>query len=120
MPMSYHARMTKPLFQVTGRNGACGKMKRAGRLAGRRSSGTMGSKSWPSAPRPCSQMMLATGFLPVSISIGGSSDSSFMFTTIAATGGAGLAHDDLTQARQHRFELVPYPAREVLARRIFE
>jgi hypothetical protein len=30
--------------------------------------GTIGSKSWPSAPRPCSQMTLACGFAPVLIS----------------------------------------------------
>src|SRR5690606_38220999 len=29
--------------------------------------GTTGSKSWPLAPRPCSQMMVASGLSPVSI-----------------------------------------------------
>src|SRR5262245_54598264 len=64
--MSYHARMRMPLLIVTARTGACGKTKRTG--LGRRNSGTIGSKSWPSAPRPCSQMTEATGFGPVSIS----------------------------------------------------
>jgi hypothetical protein len=65
--MSYQARMRMPWLMVTGRIGACGKTKRTG-LA-RRSSGTIGSKSWPSAPRPCSQITVAAGFGPVSISM---------------------------------------------------
>src|SRR3989344_1341627 len=92
----------------------------------------MGSKSWPSAPRPCSQIMLAVGFLPVSISTGGSpvlvpdgtlpppSLESSVRTTIDTAGGAGLAHDNLRQPRQARFEAFPNPARQYLAGRIFE
>src|SRR5688500_9590879 len=64
--MSYQARMRMPLLIVTGRTGACGKTKRTGCLSA--SSGTIGSKSCPSAPRPCSQMTAARGSGPVSIS----------------------------------------------------
>src|SRR3981081_713445 len=66
--MSYHARIRMPPLIVTGRTGACGKTKRIADL-GNRSSGTIGAKSLPSAPSPCSQMTLAVGFFPVSISI---------------------------------------------------
>ena len=65
--MSYQARMRMPWLIVTGRTGACGKMKRT--APGSSSSGTIGSKSWPSAPRPCSQMTQAAGLGPVSISM---------------------------------------------------
>src|SRR4030067_2845926 len=67
--MSYQARITYPLLIVTGRSGACGKMNLT--ATGRLSSSTMGTKSWPSAPRPCSQMMLCCGCLPDSRIIGG-------------------------------------------------
>src|SRR3989344_1417207 len=92
----------------------------------------MGSKSWPSAPRPCSQIMLAVGFFPVSTSTGGSpvlvpdgtlpppSLESSVRTTIDTAGGAGLAHDDLRQPRQALFEALPNPARQHFAGRIFE
>jgi len=55
--MSYRARIAYPLLMVTGRTGACGNTNRS---AGSPpwSSGTNGSKSWPSAPRPCIQMMV--------------------------------------------------------------
>src|SRR6267378_7746988 len=66
--MSYQARMRMPPLIVTGWTGACGKTKRIAAL-GSRSSGTIGAKSLPSAPNPCSQMTLAAGFFPVSISI---------------------------------------------------
>src|SRR5258708_19256713 len=56
--------MRMPWLMVTGRSGACGKMKRTGFFSF--SSGTIGSKSWPSAPRPCSQRMAASGLGPVS------------------------------------------------------
>src|SRR3990172_3617503 len=69
--MSYHARMTEPRLIVTGRCGAWGKTKRIARSEGSRSSGTMGTKSRPSAPSPCSQITLAVGCGAVSISIGG-------------------------------------------------
>ena len=59
--------MRMPLLIVTGRTGAWGKTKRT--ALDRRSSGTIGSKSWPSAPKPCSQMTAACGFDPLSISI---------------------------------------------------
>src|SRR5690606_29168880 len=63
--MSYQARMGTPPLMVTGRTGACGKTKRRAGQPGRTSSGTMGSKSWPSAPRPCSQRMVHSGLAPV-------------------------------------------------------
>src|SRR5882762_10543975 len=66
--MSYHARMRMPPLIVTGWTGACGKTKRIAD-GGSRISGTIGAKSLPSAPSPCSQMTLAAGFFPVSISI---------------------------------------------------
>src|SRR5262245_58511179 len=49
--------------------GACGKTNRTPRSVGRRSSGTMSTKSLPSAPSPCIQTMLAAGVVAVSISI---------------------------------------------------
>src|SRR5712692_92031 len=64
--MSYQARMRMPWLMVTGRTGACGNTKRTG--FGSLSSGTTGSKSCPSAPRPCSQITAAAGREPVSIS----------------------------------------------------
>src|SRR5713101_2177377 len=70
--MSYQARMRMPPLIVTGCTGACGKTKRIA-ARGSRISGTIGAKSLPSAPSPCSQMMLAVGFFPVSISIAASS-----------------------------------------------
>src|SRR5438105_8439660 len=67
--MSYQARITKPLLIVTGRIGACGKTNRRARPSGSGSSRTIGTKSQPSAPRPCSQMTLPAGSLPVASSI---------------------------------------------------
>src|SRR5688572_3984980 len=64
--MSYQARMRMPLLIVTGRIGACGNTKRT--ACSSSSSGTIGSKSCPSAPRPCSQITAARGSGPVSIS----------------------------------------------------
>src|SRR6266404_5943992 len=68
--MSYHARITKPPVMVTGRIGACGNTKRIP------SRGSFicfitGTKSLPSAPRPCSQITAWLGFGLVSISIAG-------------------------------------------------
>ena len=57
--MSYQARMRMPMLSVTGLTGACGNTKRRPGAGGSFSSGTIGTKSWPSAPRPCSQMTLA-------------------------------------------------------------
>ncbi len=57
--MSYQARMRMPMLSVTGRTRACGNTKRTASAGGNFSSGTIGTKSWPSAPRPCSQMTLA-------------------------------------------------------------
>src|SRR6218665_665210 len=51
---------------VTGCIGALGKMKRTPPSALRSSSSQMGTKSLPSAPRPCSTMMLVCGFGAVS------------------------------------------------------
>src|SRR5260221_12439103 len=66
--MSDQARMRMPALIVTGWIGACGKTKRIAN-GGWRIWGTIGAKSLPSAPSPCSQMTLADGFFPVSISI---------------------------------------------------
>src|SRR5260221_859130 len=66
--MSYQARMRMPPLIVTGWTGACGKTKRIAD-GGWRIWGTIGAKSLQSAPSPCSQMTLADGFFPVSISI---------------------------------------------------
>ena len=54
---------------LTGMTGAFGKTKRTGPTADRSSSPVIGTKSWPSAPRPCSTMRVATGFSPVWISM---------------------------------------------------
>jgi len=62
-------RQGKIVLGVTGCIGACGKTKRTPGLDGSRSSGTTSTKSWPSAPSPCIQMMLAVGVAAVSISI---------------------------------------------------
>src|SRR5260221_1088286 len=101
--MSYHARMRMPPLIVTGCTGACGKTKRIAAW-GSRSSGTMGAKSLPSAPSPCSQMMLAVGFFPVSISIAASSSGigdSILFRSDRRLGPEGL-HDLLA-----RFDIGP-------------
>src|SRR5690606_30651768 len=66
--MSYQARIGTPLLMVTGRTGACGNTKRNAGQCGRSSSGTIGSKSWPSAPRPCSHSTVHSGEGPVSCS----------------------------------------------------
>src|SRR5262245_52679512 len=63
---------------VTGRIGACGKTKRTAAPSSS-SSFTIGTKSLPSAPRPCIQMTAAAGFLPVSSSM----TSSFSVFAIA-------------------------------------
>ena len=67
--MSYHARIGMPPLIVIGRTGAFGNTKRNGGQARSTSSGTIGSKSWPSAPRPCSQITAWRGFGAVSISM---------------------------------------------------
>src|SRR5690348_2991734 len=54
---------------VTGITGACGKMKRTGPTACSCSSLANGTKSLPSAPRPCSTMTVAVGSGAVSISM---------------------------------------------------
>src|SRR6185437_12608536 len=69
--MSYQARIDMPLLIVTGRTGACGNTKRSAGHARSTSSGTIGAKSLPSAPRPCSQMMLCCGLAAVSNSTAG-------------------------------------------------
>src|SRR5688572_1098448 len=81
---SYHARIIIPLLIVTGRTGACGKTNRIAGAPARSSSFTIGTKSLPSAPSPCSQMTAAVGFLPVSTSIASS--------RLAMSAPAGLAH----------------------------
>ena len=59
--MSYQARMGMPWLMVMARTGACGKSTRV--CAASPSMGTTGAKSWPSAPKPCSQMMLCVASL---------------------------------------------------------
>src|SRR5687767_1181379 len=81
---SYHARIIMPLLIVTGRTGACGKTKRIAGAPARSSSFTIGTKSLPSAPRPWSQMTLAAGLLPVSISM--------VSSRPVMSAPAGLAH----------------------------
>src|SRR5512142_995298 len=72
--MSYHARIGKPLLIVTGRTGACGNTKRTDSVSGSRISSTIGTKSLPSAPRPCSHTTDASGRAPVSSSTPGKGD----------------------------------------------
>src|SRR5882762_162188 len=69
--MSYQARITKPPLMVTGRIGACGNTKRIP-SGGSFICFTTGTKSLPSAPRPCSQITAWLGFGLVSISTAGS------------------------------------------------
>ena len=64
--MSYQPRISIPPFTVIGRTGALGNTKRRSTSSG--SSGTMGSKSVASAPRPCIQITHPTGLEPVSFS----------------------------------------------------
>ena len=59
--MSYQARIAMPPLIVTGCTGACGKTKRTGPTASSSNASAMGTKSFPSAPRPCSTMTLAVG-----------------------------------------------------------
>ena len=47
---------------VTGMTGALGNTKRTGPTAEKSMACAMGTKSWPSAPRPCRTRMLATGW----------------------------------------------------------
>src|SRR5712664_2015588 len=93
--MSYQARMRMPPLIVTGWTGACGKTMRIAAL-GSRSSGTIGAKSLPSAPNPCSQMTLAAGFFPVSISIASRTSgiviASTRFRPYRRLGPEGLHH----------------------------
>src|SRR6476661_8289190 len=70
---------------------ACGKMKRMPGRPARSSSRTMGTKSLPSAPRPCSQMTETSGLSPVSTVTCSSSSlmrSSLFF--LRAPGGADV------------------------------
>ena len=97
--MSYQARIAMPPFRVTGRTGAWGKTKRSGRVCGRRSSGTMGSKSWPSAPSPCSQMTLAVGAAPVSTSTVWESD---MYAPGVREGNARVSMARSVAGNRHR------------------
>src|SRR5690606_6957237 len=73
--MSYQARIGTPLLIVTGRTGACGKTNRIAGQSSRTSSGTSGTKSLPSAPRPCSQITAQRGSGPVSRSMVSSRDA---------------------------------------------
>ena len=56
--MSYQEGHGMPPLTVTGRTGAWGRTKRR---SGRSMWGTMDEKSWPLAPRPCSQMTAPVG-----------------------------------------------------------
>src|SRR5690554_156125 len=62
--MSYQAGITMPPLMVTGSRGAWGRMKRTLASAGSESAGTRGSKSLPSAPRPCRMNTQASAGLP--------------------------------------------------------
>src|SRR5690625_3142208 len=64
--ISCQARMGRPPLIVPGRTGACGKIKRTARAEAAESCGTIGSKSWPSAPSPCSHTTACLGLRPVS------------------------------------------------------
>ena len=86
--MSYHARMGMPPLIVTGRTGACGNTKRTAGQPGRTSSGTTGTKSLPSAPRPCNQTTLQRGSGPVSRSM--VSRSCVMRSALPCRAGGGL------------------------------
>src|SRR5258705_3358804 len=87
--MSYEARIALPPLIVTGRIGACGKTKRTPRSAGKRSAGTMSTKSLPSAPSPCIQTMLAAGAGAVSISMVSSRSATF---NLSPTEGSRQRH----------------------------
>ena len=67
--MSYHARIRTPPLIVTARTGACGNTKRSPGQPGRSNCGTIGAKSLPSAPSPCSQRMLQVGVAEVCCSM---------------------------------------------------
>src|SRR6202790_638804 len=84
---SYQARMGMPPLMVTGRTGALGKTKRHARSPARTISGTMGSKSCPSAPRPCSQITAAFGLGSVSTSM-----VSSIVVNVLGNGGLGLEY----------------------------
>src|SRR5688572_19096664 len=94
---SYHARIIMPLLIVTGRTGACGKTNRIAGASSRPSSPTIGTKSLPSAPRPCSQMTAADGLLPVSTSMPSS----------CATSASSRLADVRVQALDVGLHLVP-------------
>src|SRR5258708_1659783 len=72
--MSYQARMRMPPLIVTGWIGACGKTKRIAD-GGSRIWGTIGAKSLPSAPSPCSQMTLPAGLCVFSFAMAGRSSA---------------------------------------------
>src|SRR5450631_2407822 len=84
---SYQARMDMPPLMVTGRTGALGKTKRHARSPARTISGTMGSKSCPSAPRPCSQITAAFGLGSVSTSM-----VSSILANVLGNAGLGLEY----------------------------
>ena len=56
-----------PPFKVMGRIGACGKINR---MLPNCNCGAIGSKSWPSAPRPCNQIMAYSAVFLGSIIMG--------------------------------------------------
>src|SRR5258708_7248689 len=66
---SYQARMDMPGLKVPGSHGGLGNRNRQRRSPRWTISGTMGSKSCPSAPRPCRQITLAFGMTAVSTSM---------------------------------------------------
>src|SRR5688500_16045312 len=88
MAMSYHARICMPPLSVTGRTGACGKMKRSCSSSGSGSSRTIGTKSQPSAPRPCIQMTVPAGSGPVASSIWVSGGKSAPFLSVSQGRGS--------------------------------
>src|SRR5258705_7567304 len=78
------------MLMRTGRTGACGKMKRRGRSSGRGSSRKIGTKSQPSAPRPCSQMTVPFGSAPVASSMSSNGFNSIPRGTDGGLGAEGL------------------------------
>ena len=81
--MSYHARISMPPLMVTGRTGAWGNTYRTPSSPPFSSSAATGSKSCPSAPRPCSHTTAAVAGFAGSTTTGTSSPAS----SIVLTGG---------------------------------
>src|SRR6188472_2085853 len=74
-------------------------MKRSCSPSGSGSSRTMGTKSQPSAPRPCIQMTVPVGSAPVTSSTWGSSSNSVPFCVLSL--GRGLSDGGFGAERFH-------------------